>query len=619
MQISTRTAVGAWLAFAAALLAAQTLAFALGGRVEAVGVPAAWIVAGVVALTGTLAAAVKVPSRSVRAAWLLWAAGSGAWLAGAVTREASSLGAGDAQVLPNVLWGLFAVFGLVGLTLRAPARTFSLRLFALDALPVVLMMIALSWMAFDGRAGERPVVQIASVVYLAVYILHALSSFQLMAIDGLRRVPTNMWILCPGFSLCAVGALLSPPGANAPTAAGALSALSWTVGLLLVGASGFRRALAPQSFTRLFRPYRESSARALPPALAVLGLVALELFTTGRADQILEVLLLAAALSVGLRFYVARRDLVHSREALSASEERYRELFENARDCVFILDLDGTLTSLNSATQILSGYDAGDLVGRKLSDIVAPGSGHGALLALDHAAEQPALACELEVIAKDGRRVALDLNARVIVQHGEPVGWQCIARDVTERKRFTEELRHQAFHDALTGLANRSLFADRVEHALSRRCDVDESAAVLFVDVDDLKTVNDSLGHQVGDLLLVALARRLSDSVRPADTCARLGGDEFAVLLEAVSVEGACATACRILAALQSPLSIGRHELVASASIGIAFAEESESPEALLRDADTAMYRAKAQGGGRYVLFEADMPAPAGTRLELTA
>ena len=192
------------------------------------------------------------------------------------------------------------------------------------------------------------------------------------------------------------------------------------------------------------------------------------------------------------------------------------------------------------------------------------------------------------------------------------------AQDVTDRNVLEAELRHQAFHDSLTGLSNRALFNDRVEHALGRRSERG-SAVVLLLDLDEFKVINDSLGHAVGDDLLVAVARRLEKTVRAADTVSRLGGDEFAVLIEDCTVASAEGQAQRLLDALGEPFLLGSKEVNVTASIGIAQADGDTSTGELMRNADVAMYRAKSTSGGCYRVFEPAMHAAALRQMEVTA
>ncbi len=204
----------------------------------------------------------------------------------------------------------------------------------------------------------------------------------------------------------------------------------------------------------------------------------------------------------------------------------------------------------------------------------------------------------------------------------EVVGRVYSFRDVTDRKVLEEELAYRAFHDSLTRLANKALFQDRLQHALTRRVrgSADSHLAVLFLDLDDFKTVNDSLGHGEGDQLLRRVATTLHDLLRPSDTAARLGGDEFAVLIEDVSsTETVIALAQRILESLRLPVRLGTKTLSAACSIGIAFDEYDITSEQLLRNADIAMYQAKKHGKDRFEVYRPQMHTLVLARVELEA
>ncbi len=193
-------------------------------------------------------------------------------------------------------------------------------------------------------------------------------------------------------------------------------------------------------------------------------------------------------------------------------------------------------------------------------------------------------------------------------------------RYAADHRRSVERLRHGALHDALTGLPNRTLFLDRLEQSLrrARRRGTERGAAVLFLDLDRFKLVNDSLGHAVGDELLQAVAERLDGAIRPGDTVARLGGDEFTVLLEDVGdAREAAVVAERVLATLHDPFAVAGRELHISGSIGIALAAPDADPEELIRDADVAMYRAKSQGKAGHAVFDAQMHRHVLARLDL--
>jgi diguanylate cyclase (GGDEF)-like protein/PAS domain S-box-containing protein len=233
---------------------------------------------------------------------------------------------------------------------------------------------------------------------------------------------------------------------------------------------------------------------------------------------------------------------------------------------------------------------------------------------------------EYRLIARDGRIVWVIDDEAVISRDvdGRPIMVQGILVDISDRKDLEEQLRHQALHDPLTGLPNRVLFIDRLSHALIRRARATNGLAVLFVDLDDFKDVNDRLGHAVGDRLLRLVASRLRGVLRAEDSACRLGGDEFAFLIEDATTARAERVAERILAALAAPFELGEGTVMLSASIGIAvtpgLVEEDDATSAadeLLRDADTAMYAAKALGKGRVRVFERGMQDTAARRREL--
>jgi diguanylate cyclase (GGDEF)-like protein len=191
---------------------------------------------------------------------------------------------------------------------------------------------------------------------------------------------------------------------------------------------------------------------------------------------------------------------------------------------------------------------------------------------------------------------------------------------LSQLTRLKEELRHQAFHDQLTGLPNRTLFTERVAYALERQDRANQSLAVLFVDLDDFKTINDSLGHPAGDQVLATVAERLRRCIRPSDTVARLGGDEFGILLDDMSgPSDALFAADRIIQALNAPAYLDGQEVSIRASVGITLDTHGEKAETLLRNADVAMYTAKRRGKGRYQVFESSMHAEMVDRLEMTA
>jgi len=308
---------------------------------------------------------------------------------------------------------------------------------------------------------------------------------------------------------------------------------------------------------------------------------------------------------------------------LRRSEERFRSLVSSSDDVSLIVGADGRVAYESSAAERVLGHRPGNRVGRSAlagihrDDRVRLRQVFAGLLAM------PGTQATIEIRARhaDGSWRLVEAVARNLVEDPAVGGVVVNYRDITTRRRLEDELRHQAFHDPLTGLANRALFADRLEHALARRHRGGPGPAVLFLDLDDFKTINDGLGHGPGDRILVAVAERLLGAVRAEDTIARMGGDEFAVLVEdATDANGPVEVAGRLLAALERPFADGRKELFIHASVGAATVTAGrETPEELLRNADAAMYMAKSRGKNRIELFEQGMHAAAVSRLALTA
>ena len=419
-------------------------------------------------------------------------------------------------------------------------------------------------------------------------------------------------------------------------------------------------------------------------------------------------------------------------EELRRSEERYRELFENANDIVYTHDLAGLITTMNIAGERLSGYSRDEIIGTHIQSIIVPEHRERAADAMEKKLRGEATATfyEVEMRSKDGRRIPLELSTRMIYRDGKAVGVQGIGRDVTDRKasearyrllfernlagvyrstaegtildcndacarlfgydsreeflganandfyfddrererivqmlreqrqstnlelrlrrrdgttvwvlenvtlrdedimegtiiditdrkRAQEQVEYQAYHDSLTGLPNRLLFRDRITVALAHAKRTGRLSAVMFLDLDQFKLVNDTLGHTVGDRLLQAIGARLVTCMRAEDTVARMGGDEFTVLLADVADRrGAALVAQKVLEAVRHPVTIDEHELYVTTSIGISvFPDEGTDAESLLKNADRAMYGAKERGRDNYQFASAAHVQPAESRL----
>jgi diguanylate cyclase (GGDEF)-like protein/PAS domain S-box-containing protein len=283
------------------------------------------------------------------------------------------------------------------------------------------------------------------------------------------------------------------------------------------------------------------------------------------------------------------------------TKERLQSIVRNASDLIAIVRPDGTMATLTGSVESVFGSDWRQAEGQALLDYVHPddrGLLRAFLSRVAAKAHGESEECEWRLRYPDGTWRHLAGTATNLIADARIEGLVVTARNVDERKAFEEQLRHRAFHDPLTGLANRALFYDRVEHALSRGDRHDGETALLFVDLDDLKAINDEHGHACGDELLVEVARRIQASVRGPDTAARLGGDEFGVLIESCAGPNEpVQVAQRILSALSGPYNAAGRTVTLSASIGVALSGHGPcSVEDLLRRGDLAMYAAKRNG-----------------------
>jgi diguanylate cyclase (GGDEF)-like protein/PAS domain S-box-containing protein len=295
-------------------------------------------------------------------------------------------------------------------------------------------------------------------------------------------------------------------------------------------------------------------------------------------------------------------------ERLHGSEQRFRTLAASSPVGIFQLDFEGRCVYANARFREILGLDDGDVLDHAWRDAVHPDDRDDTeAVWVGVAGGMHAPPVHFRTGEGSGQRWAESRAATLRNDQGDIVGCVGTVEDVTERRRIEAQLTHQALHDALTGLPNRTLFLDRVDMALARTRRANGAAAVLFIDVDRFKLINDSLGHDSGNQLLTTIAGRLAQALRESDSVGRLGGDEFAVLCEVNRATDAMAIAEQIATAVEAPVELDSGEVVVSASIGIALSEGSTTASDLLENADAAMYRAKERGKARIEIYDESM------------
>ncbi len=298
-------------------------------------------------------------------------------------------------------------------------------------------------------------------------------------------------------------------------------------------------------------------------------------------------------------------------KALEASEGRFQALTESAMDIVTVLDADGVIRYQSPSVKHLLGYAPEVMIGRSQFDLVHRDDAEALRDAFHELLSRGQMerAIEFRVVRSNGEWRTLEAIGKNCLDVPEVRGIIVNTRDITDRKNIEKRIQHLAFHDALTGLPNRSLMQDRVSQAIGRAERSSKRFAVMFIDIDNFKNINDTLGHDVGDELLRQVAARLIDSVRTHDTIARQGGDEFIVLLDELEGhQGATRVAHKILDALRLPFQVGGADQHVSGSIGIAlYPDDGRDPPTLLKNADTAMFHGKALGKNTYQFFTPQM------------
>lgn len=311
-------------------------------------------------------------------------------------------------------------------------------------------------------------------------------------------------------------------------------------------------------------------------------------------------------------------------DALRDSEARMRGILNAATDCIVTMDHQGRIVEFNPAAERTFGYARAAAIGEKVSDLLIPEALRGAhetgFARYRETGFGPAMdrLVELRGLRADGTEFPVELHVTRIGSEGPP-HFTAYLRDITERKASEARIQHLAYHDPLTALPNRTLLLDRLDHALAEARRHHRGLAVLFVDLDNFKSINDTLGHPIGDRLLKEASARMTGVLRAEDTVARVGGDEFVVLLPNVPVAGDPAlVASKAIEALAAPFRVQGHELHVTASIGIGvYPRDGEDRETLLRHADSALYQAKDRGRNTYQFFDPEINRLSHERLAL--
>jgi diguanylate cyclase (GGDEF)-like protein/PAS domain S-box-containing protein len=366
------------------------------------------------------------------------------------------------------------------------------------------------------------------------------------------------------------------------------------------------------SFAWIGLSHKPGTALRFAPLAAAAYLVPL-IVEGGQAEKLVTIAYAAPCwVLVGEAVSFVSERLIRSQNLLRERAIGLRALFVNSPHPMFVHDATtGRFLEVNEVAISHYGYTRGEFLEMTVDELSPAGVASGP----DLDTSPGMLTCRH--VVKDGRDIDVELSSHEVPYAGRRAMLVAV-QDVTERNMLERELRHQAFHDSLTGLANRALFADRVSHAVSRRAPAGATVAVVMLDLDDFKTINDSLGHSAGDALLLSVARRLRECIRTSDTAARLGGDEFAILIEDVLDPDVVESRVElIMTSLSAPFEVAGTHIVATASAGIAFNQGVDGPEELLRNSDTAMYRAKADGKGCVRVFESTMHDAAKARLEI--
>ncbi|MFF3918726.1 EAL domain-containing protein [Streptomyces sp. NPDC001852] len=637
---------------------------------------------GLAAAAGTAAVSCFLYARSprvrFRSAWLLFALSSAmaslgnavwGWYEVVLGRPVPSPSYADLFFL------CFAPPAIVGLLVLAkrPVTKAGWICLALDAWLIGGSLLTLSWSLALAQAARFDGPSVAHTALSLAYPLLDIALVSMVLALHFRRTPGNRTAVNTAIGALALtvmcDALFTSPLLHSSYHSGQLLDAGWFAGSLLLAYApwaaprrkGAQEAHVPDGHTRVVHEHvpgqrgashhhvpvpapggdhsRYPAGRPLAGSLAALTpYLAAAVCTLGilynvlngrRPDHVVLITAGAVVLALVIRQGIMLLDNITLTQELAQKENHFRSLVQGSSDVIMIAAPNGVLRYVSPAAAGVYGRPAEDLVGTELAGLIHPedlGCVVHEVRRFLAASPQDEPTTRIECRFRSGDGGWLNVESTVNRHHG---GLIFNSRDVTERVRLQAQLQHNAEHDPLTDLPNRALFTRRVQQAVSGRRATDRGAAlrgtaVLFIDLDGFKAVNDTIGHQAGDELLVQAARRLQDAVRHGDTASRLGGDEFAALIvgdgtrdRAARERNILELADRLRVTLSQPYAIDGQDVRVNASIGVAFAEPGLGAGELLRNADLAMYRAKAAGKGRVELYKPQMQQDVVRKAEL--
>ncbi|HEY0493585.1 MAG TPA: diguanylate cyclase, partial [Candidatus Dormibacteraeota bacterium] len=615
-QRSLLLALLAWAAVA--LLLGAWLVFGWGGRQRTQQIDdIAEFLAAFIAGAACLLAAGRHRGRS-RLAWTLISLSATSWGAGQVVWSYYELVKGEQAPFPSFadLGYLLAVPLAIGGVLCFPtaaSRATSLIRTALDGLVIAGSLLVVSWATVLGtvyRLGTGGVLaQMIGLAYPAGDVMVG-TMILVLASRAARSMRLPLLLLAGGL----LANLLADSGFAFLTTTNSYGPgnpvdVGWVAGYLLVGIAAWRaRSMSNAASQADAVPERVLPVLPYLPVAAAAITAVIEELQPGELDAVIFWGMMFVVVLVVFRQFLMlvdnqalNRQLESNAVALRHREEHFRSLVQNSSDVITLIDQAGRIEYQSSSVERIFGYQSGQLVGTPFSELVHSEDRNQALRRIEEAIniEGPPISVECRLRRDDGSFCISEITITNLLKEPTVNGLVLNTRDISERKALEEKLTHQAFHDSLTNLPNRAAFRVVLDHAVHG--EEHRRIAVLFLDLDDFKVVNDTLGHEAGDQLLAAVAKRIEATLRPGDSVARLGGDEFAVLLKNMEDESiARRVADRITRQLSTPFAIEGREVFVHASIGIAaLVSGEEAAEDLLKNADVAMYIAKARGKGR--------------------